>query len=115
VTVRARYLRYSTGLERSAMCRFIKFFWVGILQVTWNSNSLDFSSALFYNTNNVMRKKRFQVFFENSEDVFDSLGPQLLNQHLKKTMVGLSTKGFRTYSVTKTLQDELCEIKQKNS
>lgn len=60
-------------------------------------------------------KKKVSSVFENSEDVFDSLGPQLLNQHLKKTMVGLSTKGFRTYSVTKTLQDELCEIKQKNS
>eukprot|EP00815_Leptocylindrus_aporus_P003941 CAMPEP_0116075842 /NCGR_PEP_ID=MMETSP0322-20121206/16875_1 /TAXON_ID=163516 /ORGANISM="Leptocylindrus danicus var. apora, Strain B651" /LENGTH=820 /DNA_ID=CAMNT_0003565977 /DNA_START=153 /DNA_END=2615 /DNA_ORIENTATION=- len=82
--------------------------------------TIDFCSEL-YNLNNGMGEqvyKNLKYFCKkkkDSDDVFDSLTPQLLNQHLKEIMVGLTAKVFRTYNASKTLQDELRKTEQKNS
>ena len=44
---------------------------------------------------------------KQDEDVFDTLNPTILNQHLKSLMPGLSAKVFRTYNASVTLEKEL--------
>jgi DNA topoisomerase-1 len=44
---------------------------------------------------------------KKSEEVFDSINPTMLNNHLKQFMDGLSAKVFRTYNASRTLQEEL--------
>jgi DNA topoisomerase-1 len=58
-------------------------------------------AQIFENLKVFCKKKK------SSQEVFDSINPTLLNQHLKKFMDGLSAKVFRTYNASRTLQEEL--------
>ncbi len=74
--------------------------------------TIDFGAEM-YNENGGMGEqvyKNFKQFCHKKkadEEVFDSLTPTILNNHLKKIMDGLTAKVFRTYNASKTLQDEL--------
>lgn len=74
--------------------------------------TIDFGDEM-YTENNGMgvqvyeNFKRFCKKKKQSEEVFDSLTPTILNSHLKQIMDGLTAKVFRTYNASKTLQDEL--------
>ncbi|GAX18547.1 DNA topoisomerase I [Fistulifera solaris] len=74
--------------------------------------TIDFGAAM-YNENNGMGEQVYENFKsfckkkKPDQEVFDSINPTLLNQHLKTFMDGLSAKVFRTYNASKTLQDEL--------
>jgi DNA topoisomerase-1 len=74
--------------------------------------TIDFGSSL-YNDNDGMGLQvyaNFRSFCKKKkagDEVFDSINPTLLNNHLKQFMDGLSAKVFRTYNASKTLQDEL--------
>ncbi len=74
--------------------------------------TIDFGAAL-YNDNNGMGTKIFENLQgfckkkKQTQEVFDTINPSMLNNHLKQFMDGLSAKVFRTYNASKTLQDEL--------
>lgn len=74
--------------------------------------TIDFGAAM-YNDNNGMgtmvyeNLKGFCKKKKSAEEVFESINPTMLNNHLKQFMDGLSAKVFRTYNASKTLQDEL--------
>ncbi|GAX25056.1 DNA topoisomerase I [Fistulifera solaris] len=74
--------------------------------------TIDFGATM-YNENNGMGEQVYENFKsfckkkKPDQEVFDSINPTLLNQHLKTFMDGLSAKVFRTYNASKTLQDEL--------
>ena len=51
--------------------------------------------------------KSFCAGKKQSEDVFDTLDPSILNKHLSSLMKGLSAKVFRTFNASFTLQKEL--------
>lgn len=74
--------------------------------------TIDFGAEM-YNENGGMGKQVYENFVrfcrkkKDSEEVFDSLTPTILNSHLKQIMDGLTAKVFRTYNASKTLQDEL--------
>lgn len=74
--------------------------------------TIDFGAAM-YNDDNGMGEqvyKNFKSFCKGkkkTEDVFQSINPTMLNNHLKQFMDGLSAKVFRTYNASKTLQEEL--------
>ena len=76
--------------------------------------TIDFGSEI-YNENNGMGTqvfKNFQAFCSNksqTQDIFDTLTPTILNQHLSSLMPGLSAKVFRTYNASITLQSELAK------
>mmetsp|Transcript_1286 Transcript_1286/g.2201 ORF Transcript_1286/g.2201 Transcript_1286/m.2201 type:complete len:799 (-) Transcript_1286:106-2502(-) len=76
--------------------------------------TIDFGSEL-YTTNNGMGEqvyKNFKSFCtgkKKSDDIFETLTPSVLNDHLKNLMPGLSAKVFRTYNASVTLQDELAK------
>lgn len=44
---------------------------------------------------------------KQSDDVFDTLTPPILNKHLNSLMDGLTAKVFRTYNASFTLEKEL--------
>jgi DNA topoisomerase-1 len=48
-----------------------------------------------------------------SDDLFDLINPQMLNQYLGLMMEGLTAKVFRTYNASKLFQQELNEINSK--
>ena len=48
-----------------------------------------------------------------SDDLFDLINPQMLNQYLGSMMEGLTAKVFRTYNASKLFQQELNEINFK--
>lgn len=48
-----------------------------------------------------------------SDDLFDLINPQMLNQYLGSMMEGLTAKVFRTYNASKLFQQELNEINLK--
>lgn len=48
-----------------------------------------------------------------SDDLFDLINPQMLNQYLGSMMEGLTAKVFRTYNASKLFQQELNEINSK--
>jgi len=48
-----------------------------------------------------------------SDELFDLINPQLLNQYLGEMMEGLTAKVFRTYNASKLFQHELEEINRK--
>ena len=48
-----------------------------------------------------------------SDDLFDLVNPQMLNQYLGQMMEGLTAKVFRTYNASKLFQQELNEINHK--
>lgn len=58
--------------------------------------------------------KKFCKKKKQSEEVFDSLTPTILNSHLKQIMDGLTAKVFRTYNASKTLQDELKKTQDRS-
>ncbi|CAB9531285.1 DNA topoisomerase I, mitochondrial [Seminavis robusta] len=74
--------------------------------------TIDFGSQL-YNENSGMGSqvyenlKKFCKGKKKTEEIFDSINPTMLNNHLKQFMDGLSAKVFRTYNASKTLQEEL--------
>lgn len=74
--------------------------------------TIDFGAEM-YNENGGMGKQVYENFVrfcrkkKDSDEVFDSLTPTILNSHLKQIMDGLTAKVFRTYNASKTLQDEL--------
>jgi DNA topoisomerase-1 len=74
--------------------------------------TIDFGAAM-YNENNGMgtqvyeNLKSFCKKKKHADQIFESINPTILNNHLKNFMDGLSAKVFRTYNASKTLQDEL--------
>jgi DNA topoisomerase-1 len=74
--------------------------------------TIDFGADM-YNENNGMgtqvyeNLKGFCKKKKPADQIFDSINPTMLNNHLKNFMDGLSAKVFRTYNASKTLQDEL--------
>ena len=76
--------------------------------------TIDFGSDL-YNDNNGMGEqvyKNFKDFTKGKNattDIFETLTPGILNQHLSSIMPGLSAKVFRTYNASITLQNELAK------
>ena len=56
--------------------------------------------------------KNFQDFVKKKapkDEIFTTLTPTILNNHLSHLMPGLSAKVFRTYNASQTLQDELAK------
>ncbi|KAL7744966.1 hypothetical protein ACLKA6_007236 [Drosophila palustris] len=69
-------------------------------------------SIRYYNEVEVEKRvfKNLELFMENKkegDDLFDRLNTQVLNEHLKELMDGLTAKVFRTYNASKTLQSQL--------
>ena len=50
---------------------------------------------------------------KKSDDLFDLINPQMLNQYLGTMMEGLTAKVFRTYNASKLFQTELNEINKQ--
>lgn len=72
-------------------------------------------SIRYYNEVPVEKRvfKNLELFVENkkdSDDLFDRLNTQTLNDHLKELMPGLTAKVFRTYNASITLQRQLDEL-----
>ncbi|XP_041979353.1 DNA topoisomerase I, mitochondrial isoform X2 [Aricia agestis] len=72
-------------------------------------------SIRYYNEVPVEKRvfKNLELFMENkkgSDDLFDRLSTQTLNEHLKDLMPGLTAKVFRTYNASITLQRQLEEL-----
>ncbi|CAG4944163.1 unnamed protein product [Colias eurytheme] len=72
-------------------------------------------SIRYYNEVPVEKRvfKNLELFMENkkgSDDLFDRLNTQTLNDHLKDLMPGLTAKVFRTYNASITLQRQLEEL-----
>ena len=68
----------------------------------YNENS-GMGSQVYENLKGFCKKKK------KTDEVFNSINPGMLNQHLKKFMDGLSAKVFRTYNASRTLQEELAK------
>ena len=74
--------------------------------------TIDFAAPM-YNENGGMGDKVFANLKsfcskkKKTEEIFDSINPTMLNNHLKQFMDGLSAKVFRTYNASRTLQEEL--------
>jgi DNA topoisomerase-1 len=74
--------------------------------------TIDFGAPM-YNENSGMGGKVFANLKsfcskkKKTEEVFNSINPTMLNNHLKQFMDGLSAKVFRTYNASLTLQEEL--------
>jgi DNA topoisomerase-1 len=56
---------------------------------------------------------RFTKGKSKSDDLFDLINPQMLNQYLGSMMEGLTAKVFRTYNASKLFQQELNGINSK--
>ena len=57
--------------------------------------------------------KNIQIFLKNkkqTDDLFDKIDAQVLNDYLKSLMDGLTAKVFRTYNASSTLQKQLNKI-----
>lgn len=82
--------------------------------------TIDFSAPM-YNENSGMGDKVFANLKsfcskkKKTEEVFDSINPTMLNNHLKQFMDGLSAKVFRTYNASRTLQEELYKTESSNN
>ncbi|XP_013133683.1 PREDICTED: DNA topoisomerase I, mitochondrial [Papilio polytes] len=77
-------------------------------------------SIRYYNEVPVEKRvfKNLELFMENkrdSDDLFDRLNTQTLNEHLKDLMPGLTAKVFRTYNASITLQRQLDELTDPNA
>lgn len=81
--------------------------------------TIDFGAPM-YNENSGMgdkvyaNLKSFCAKKKKTEEVFDSINPTMLNNHLKQFMDGLSAKVFRTYNASRTLQEELRKTEESN-
>lgn len=77
--------------------------------------TIDFASELYNETSGGMgtqvyeNLKSFCKKKKKTDDIFTSINPGMLNQHLKTFMDGLSAKVFRTYNASRTLQEELAK------
>mmetsp|Transcript_7457 Transcript_7457/g.15490 ORF Transcript_7457/g.15490 Transcript_7457/m.15490 type:complete len:789 (+) Transcript_7457:189-2555(+) len=74
--------------------------------------TVDLGSELYNDDNGMGTQvyKNFKAFCQAkkpSDDIFETLTPTILNQHLGGLMPGLSAKVFRTYNASVTLQSEL--------
>lgn len=72
--------------------------------------TIDFGAELYAEHNGSQIYANLMKFCKNkkqTEEVFESINPTMLNNHLKNFMPGLSAKVFRTYNASKTLQSEL--------
>ncbi|XP_072936900.1 DNA topoisomerase I, mitochondrial isoform X1 [Epargyreus clarus] len=72
-------------------------------------------SIRYYNEVPVEKRvfKNLELFMDSkqdSDDLFDRLNTQTLNEHLKNLMPGLTAKVFRTYNASITLQRQLDEL-----
>ncbi|XP_059060387.1 DNA topoisomerase I, mitochondrial [Achroia grisella] len=77
-------------------------------------------SIRYYNEVPVLKRvfKNLELFIENkkdSDDLFDRLNTQTLNEHLKELMPALTAKVFRTYNASITLQRQLDELTDANT
>ncbi|ALC48487.1 Top1 [Drosophila busckii] len=77
-------------------------------------------SIRYYNEVEVEKRvfKNLELFMENKrdgDDLFDRLNTQVLNEHLKELMDGLTAKVFRTYNASKTLQNQLDLLTDPNA
>ncbi|XP_030567545.1 DNA topoisomerase 1 [Drosophila novamexicana] len=77
-------------------------------------------SIRYYNEVEVEKRvfKNLELFMENKkdgDDLFDRLNTQVLNEHLKELMDGLTAKVFRTYNASKTLQNQLDLLTDSNA
>ncbi|EDW06292.2 uncharacterized protein Dmoj_GI21653 [Drosophila mojavensis] len=77
-------------------------------------------SIRYYNEVEVEKRvfKNLELFMENKkdgDDLFDRLNTQVLNEHLKELMEGLTAKVFRTYNASKTLQNQLDLLTDPNA
>lgn len=69
--------------------------------------TIDFS---IYDVHGIQVWKNLYTFTKGkkeTDEVFETLTPTILNQHLSSLMPGLSAKVFRTYNASETLQNEL--------
>merc|ERR1712227_412061 len=69
--------------------------------------TIDFS---VYDVHGIQVWKNLYAFTKGkkeNDEVFETLTPTILNQHLSSLMPGLSAKVFRTYNASETLQNEL--------
>lgn len=76
-------------------------------------------SIRYYNEVEVEKRvfKNLELFMENKkggDDLFDRLNTQVLNEHLKELMDGLTAKVFRTYNASITLQNQLSLLTDEN-
>ncbi|XP_075158687.1 DNA topoisomerase 1 isoform X2 [Haematobia irritans] len=76
-------------------------------------------SIRYYNEVEVEKRvfKNLELFMENKktgDDLFDRLNTQVLNEHLKELMEGLTAKVFRTYNASVTLQNQLDLLTQED-
>lgn len=76
-------------------------------------------SIRYYNEVEVEKRvfKNLELFMENKkdgDDLFDRLNTQVLNDHLKELMDGLTAKVFRTYNASITLQNQLVLLTEEN-
>ncbi|XP_065205086.1 DNA topoisomerase 1-like [Planococcus citri] len=58
--------------------------------------------------------KSFCVNKKEGDELFDKLNTSMLNKHLNELAEGLTTKVFRTYNASITLQNQLCELTDPN-
>ncbi|XP_055910176.1 DNA topoisomerase 1 isoform X2 [Eupeodes corollae] len=77
-------------------------------------------SIRYYNEVEVEKRvfKNLELFMENKkegDDLFDRLNTQVLNEHLKELMDGLTAKVFRTYNASITLQNQLDLLTEPDS
>ncbi|XP_030377996.1 DNA topoisomerase 1 [Scaptodrosophila lebanonensis] len=77
-------------------------------------------SIRYYNEVEVEKRvfKNLELFMENKkegDDLFDRLNTQVLNEHLKELMDGLTAKVFRTYNASITLQNQLDLLTDTNA
>ena len=80
--------------------------------------TIDFGAELYAQHNGPLVYENLKKFCKKkkpSEDIFESINPTILNNHLKSFMPGLSAKVFRTYNASKTLQSELAKKEEMAS
>ena len=81
--------------------------------------TIDFGAAMFNDNQGMGDKvytnlKSFCAKKKQTDEIFDSINPTMLNNHLKQFMDGLSAKVFRTYNASRTLQEELRKTEGSN-
>jgi len=117
-SLRVEHLRFDPE-GKGADCKEIELEFLGKDSMLFK-DTIDFGKEM-YTKNNGMGEQVFENFTRfckkkrETDEVFDSLTPKILNDHLKKIMDGLTAKVFRTYNASKTLQDELRKAEESNS
>lgn len=109
-SLRVEHLTFDPD-EHGGDCKEIELNFLGKDSMRFQQ-TIDFGATMYTEENGmgVQVFENFKIFCKKkkqSDEVFDSLTPTILNQHLKTIMEGLTAKVFRTYNASKTLQDEL--------